>query len=260
MAKIIAINNLGYGNTVIGVGQGETFFASFMIPEGIENFGKIERVMRGATKIKAKSALIMVVEGLHPSKQGCKHIRFVRLDRGSEGAGLATIEEKKWPRLRVALKHSNVPRIHVQGGFGQAVAYSDELAVPDYSMSGSWGWIVRREDIAKYLNALPPLNDSGEIGMVWINHVGWMNTPDECQIVVVDHDPTNEVAPTYHDRSRGCDMSANHLIFRVEYDKGSRLVKRIVNQSTNQDCARVGSKVLPVARYIEVGKRLPPID
>ncbi len=258
MAKIIAIERVGYGNAVIGIDEGETFFANFMTPEGIENFTEVEQLERGSTRIKAKAALIMVVEGLHESKHGCKHIRFVRFDRRSEGAhGLNGIEEKKWPRLRAALCHCEVSRIHAQGGFGQAVAYSDEMAVPDYSMSGSWGWIVKRNDIEKYLDALPPLKDSGEIGMVWINHVGWMNTPDECHIVVVDHDPTNDEVPIYHDRPRGCEMSCNHQIFRVEYDKGSRLVKRIINQSTSKDCPGVGYKVQPVARYIEVGKRLP---
>lgn len=261
MAKKIAVEKIGYGNAVVGIAKDEVFFANFMTPEGIENFAEIEQLERGSTKIKAKSALIMVVEGLHGSNKGCKHIRFVRFDRRSEGAkGLNTIEVKQWPRLRAALRYCEVPRIHAQGGFGQTLAYNDEIAVPDYSMSGSWGWVVRRKDIGKYLEALPALKDSGEIGMVWINHVGWMNTPDECRIDVADHDPTSDEAPTYYDRPRGCSMSCNHQIFRVQYDKGSRLVKRIVNQSTGEDCPGVGYKVQPVARYIEVGKRLPRID
>lgn len=255
MATII-MNGRGYD--VIGLAKGESFFANFMIPEGIEEFTEVSRTEKGSAKLKTKAYTVAVVEGLHQSGRGCKHVRFIRAGRGNAGE-LDFVQPKAWPRLRVALGHAGVQTVHVQGGFEGAVAYGDEIAVPNYSMSGSSGWIIRRKDIGKYLDALPALKDSGEIGLVWINHVGWMNTPDECAIHVVDHDPSNEEPPSYYDRPRGYRMSSNHQIFRVEYDKGSRLVKRIVDQRSGEECGAVGYKVHPVARYIETGKRLPAV-
>lgn len=251
----------GSGYATIGVAKGESFFAKYMVPDRTENFVEVERMENGSTKLTAKADIIAVVENLHDSRRGCKHIRFIRADRKAENAkGLNFVQPKAWPRLRVALGHAGVPTVHAQGGFGNAVAYSDEIAVPNYSLSGSSGWIILRKEIRKYLDALPALQDSGEIGKVWINHVGWMNTPDECAIHVVDHDPSGEEPPSYYDRPRGYHMSSNHQIFRVEYDKGSRLVKRIVSLRSNEKCNAVGYKVHPVARYIEVGKRLPAIE
>ncbi|MEI7425588.1 MAG: hypothetical protein WCK16_01510 [Candidatus Moraniibacteriota bacterium] len=249
----------GSGYAVVRIAKGENFFANFMIPEGIDAFAEIERTEKGSVKLTAKMYTIAVVEGLHQSGRGCKHVRFIRAGR-SDADGLSFVQPKAWPRLRVALGHANVPTVHVQGGFESAIAYSDEIAVPNYSMSGSSGWIIRRKDIGKFLDALPALRDSGEIKTVWINHVGWMNTPDECAICVVDHDPSNEEPPSYYDRPRGYSMSSNHQIFRVEFDKGSRLVKRIVDQSSGEECGAVGYRVHPVARYIEVGKRMPAVD
>jgi len=243
---------------VIGIAKGQSFFAKYMIPDGTGNFAEVEHMNNGSTKLTAKVAMVAVVEGLHKSRRGAKHIRFVRGDRKAEGAkGLNFVQPKAWPRLRVALSHSNVPTVHALGGFGNAVAYRDEIAIPAYSMSGSRGWIIRRQEIGRYLNELPPLHDSGEIGVIWVDHTGWMNTPDECSIHVVDHDPSADEPPSYYDRARGSWMSSNHQIFRVEYDKGSRVVKRIVNLRSNEECGAVGWKVHPVVRYIEVGKRLP---
>jgi len=258
MATIII--NGEYGYQVIGLAKDEVFFANCMVPDGIEEFAKVEYMENGSVKLESKTDIIVVVEGLHKSIRGCKHIRFIRADRKAEGAkGLNFVQPKAWPRLRVALGHFGVPSVHVPGGFENAVAYSDEMSVPNYSMSGSSGWIVRRKDVGKYLDALPPLKDSGEIGTVWVNHVGWMNTPDECAIHVVDHDPSDEEPPTYYDRPRGCHMSSNHQIFRVEFDRGSRLVKRIIDQRSGEKCGAVGYKVRPVARYIEMGKRFPAV-
>ncbi len=143
---------------VIGISKGDYFYSKYMIPNGTEELAEVERMENGSTKITAKTDLIAVVEGLHNSHLGAKHIRFFRTDRRAEGAkGLDFVQPKTWPRLRVALRHSQVPTVHAQGGFENIVAYSDEMAVPDYSVSGSGGWIVRRKEIKKYLDALPAL-------------------------------------------------------------------------------------------------------
>jgi len=151
-----------YGNllayAVISISKGDYFFSKYMIPNGTEKFAEVERMENGSTKLVAKEDLVAVVEGLHNSHLGCKHIRFLRADRKAEGAkGLDFVQPKAWPRLRVALRHSKVPTVHAQGGFENAVAYSDEMAVPDYSMSGSSGWIIRRKNIGRHLDALPAL-------------------------------------------------------------------------------------------------------
>ena len=151
-----------YGNllafAVVSISKGDHFFSKYMIPNNVETLAEVERMENGSTKLVAKTDLIAVVEGLHNSHLGAKHVRFLRTDRKAEGAkGLDFVQPKAWPRLRVALRYSNVPTVHAQGGFNNVVAYSDELVVPDYSVSGSGGWIVRRKDIAKYLDALPAL-------------------------------------------------------------------------------------------------------
>jgi hypothetical protein len=241
--------------SVIALRKGEAFFVKYMIPEGVENF--IEGEPSSSRKI-AKMRVVAVVEGLHASGMGCKHMRFIRADRAHEGVeSIDFVTPKAWPKLRVALKHANVPTTHVAGGFDNAVAYNDEVAVPDYSMSGSRGWIVQKREIGRYLDALPPLQDSGEVGTLWIDHVGWMNTPDECAIRIVDHDPSGEEAPSYYDRPRSCRMSENRQIFRVEYDRGSRLVKRIVHLHSEREQQAVGYAVHPGQRSLVVGKRVP---
>ena len=143
---------------VVSISKGDHFFSKYMIPNGTEEFAEVERMENGSTKLVAKEDLVAVVEGLHGSHLGAKHVRFLRADRKAEGAkGLDFVQPKAWPRLRVALRHAGESTVHAQGGFENAVAYSDEMAVPDYSMSGSSGWIIRRKNIGKYLDALPAL-------------------------------------------------------------------------------------------------------
>lgn len=90
------------------------------------------------------------------SEWHCKHLRFVRKDRKAEGAkGLRFAQPKSFPRLRAALSQEGRPTLHAWGGFGLALVYADELVVPDYSMSGSSGWIIRRSEIADLLKRVP---------------------------------------------------------------------------------------------------------
>ena len=67
---------------------------------------------------------------------------------------------KFWPRLRKALHEAGVKTVHIPGG-GYPIHFVDEIVVPDYSMSGSHYFIIRRCDIGKYLNILP-LDEAGK--------------------------------------------------------------------------------------------------
>lgn len=162
-----------------------------------------------------------------------------------------------YPKLKVALRHAGLPKLEVPGGFDRALKYPDELLVPDYSMSGSSGWLLLQSEVGKYLRMLPPLKDSGQLGLIWVNFVGFVNTPDECRIGICSEDPTEQPAPEYYDRPRGCSMSNNHKIFRVEFDLGSARVKKIVNQTTGLETGTVWWTVRPVERSLSIGERVP---
>lgn len=245
------------GYAIIGIAKKEIFFAKYLVPEGTDNFAEVEPV-NGSAKLTPRVDVIAVVEGLHTSRCGCKHVRFIRPDRRAEGArGLTFVEPKTWPRMRAALRHAGIPTLHAPGGFNEVVVgYSDEVAVADYSMAGSHGWIIIREKIPEYLDALPVLQDSGEVGSLFLEQVGWINTPDECSLRLSKEDPTEELPLSYYDRGRGCNVSSNRIIFRVEFDKGSRLVKKI-ELTSGEEMDKVCYKVHPVQRYISLGRRLP---
>ena len=59
-----------------------------------------------------------------------------------------------WPRLRRVLREEGLKTVNVPGG-DYPIHYIDELVIPDYSMSGSHYFIIKRSDIGKYLDKLP---------------------------------------------------------------------------------------------------------
>ena len=66
-----------------------------------------------------------------------------------------------WPRLRKALHESGVKPVNVPGGESYPIHYYDEIVVPDYSMSGTHFFVIKKSDIGKYLERLP-LDDAGK--------------------------------------------------------------------------------------------------
>ena len=147
--------------SIISLSKGEMFFADFMIPEGIEKLATVEQLKTGSTKIVTTADVVAVVEGLHLSKKGCKHIRFARFAR--EESQIRVLKTMIWPKLRLALHNAGVERSHQQGGFHEVIGYGDEIAVADYGLSGSHGWIIRRQKIRSLLVALPKIQNSGII-------------------------------------------------------------------------------------------------
>lgn len=61
---------------------------------------------------------------------------------------------KFWPRLRKALLEAGLKPVNIPGG-DAPIHYCDEIVIPDYSMSGSHYFIIKRSDIGKYLDKLP---------------------------------------------------------------------------------------------------------
>ncbi len=67
---------------------------------------------------------------------------------------------KFWPRLRKALHAAGLKPVNIPGG-DYPLHYSDEVVIPDYSMSGAHYFIIKRSDIGTYLDKLP-LDDAGK--------------------------------------------------------------------------------------------------
>lgn len=65
-----------------------------------------------------------------------------------------------WPRLRKALHKLGIKSIVVPGG-DYPIHYRDEVVIPDYAISGSRYFIIKRSDIGTYL-ANFPLDDAGK--------------------------------------------------------------------------------------------------
>lgn len=242
--------------TVLAVPAGYKLYVNYLLGDSAMKIAIVEKV-EGAQSVIFRQPTIVVAEGLHPNMKTCKHLRFARIDRGARLMS-APIRVTMFPRLRAALKHAGIEPVQIPGGFAEFIrGYPDEIFVPDYTMSGTRGWVVKKSEVQDILAKLPPLKDSGEIKSIWINFSGYANTPDECAIQLVGHDPSDEPAPEYMNRAAGYKEAHNHHIFRVDYDTGSMLVKKIVEASTNEEETQIVYKVRPVERRIVVGKRLP---
>lgn len=223
----------------IGLKQGESFYANHMVPEGIEELVEVEQMENGSRKVTAKVTVIVGAEGVHGSRRGCKHIRFIRSAR-EDASGLHFAEAMKWPRLRVALGFAGLPTVIALGGLQSALVYRDEVAVANFAVSGSSGWIILRKDIGNYLEALPPIRDNGVIIKYHFESDESSRSRSICRFV--EKPPAQE------------NLSHTHRAYLVEYDEGSRLIKRIVDLYTGREQPARGYGT----HYLEVGKRFPP--
>jgi len=142
---------------VVSLKKGEIFFVRHIIPDGVDRLVRVSEANNGV-RLAAKADILLVAEGVTESLRSARHVRFIRKSRRG-ASNLMFVSEKPWPRLRAALLYSGVQPVRVPGGFSRAILYGDEIAVPNFSVSGSSGWIIRRCDIQNYLNAMPPLPD-----------------------------------------------------------------------------------------------------
>ena len=168
-------------SNVFMVEAGSSFIVSYLIPRETGGLVAVE-VIGGRKKLTAKVNIIVALDGIFASMKGAKHCRFMRAARMDAGAP-QFLEEKFWPKMRLALQKGCKPRLHSPGGFNP-VGYADELAIPDFVTSGSWGWIIRKSEIGRCLSALPSLpretgeiNEAAGIATFWI---AWNGAPPYC--------------------------------------------------------------------------------
>jgi hypothetical protein len=156
VAKILFSHSSNSSVSAILIEAGEPFYVRRMKPD---NLGELAEI-NGGDQVVPRTAIIAVVEDLRPSGRSAFHMRFVRSARADAGQP-AFVTVKQWQRARAAMRHAGVKPTRALGGFGYAVAYPDEIAVPDFSVSGSGGWILPRRQIGKNLDALPaiPVDD-----------------------------------------------------------------------------------------------------
>ncbi len=65
-----------------------------------------------------------------------------------------------WPRLRKALQLAGIRPVNIPGG-DDPIHYSDEIVIPDFAVSGSHYFVIKKSDIGKYLDMLP-LDEAGK--------------------------------------------------------------------------------------------------
>lgn len=138
---------------IISIRKGEMLKVWYMLSI-LDNSAEVKYVDDGPKEVTFREDSLAVVEKFNPRKGWCKHIRFARRDRRARG--LAIGQTKSWPRLRKALQQAELPKMVALGGFDNCLTYADEMAVCDFSMSGSGGWIIPKRDIGRFLDALPP--------------------------------------------------------------------------------------------------------
>lgn len=89
-----------------------------------------------------------------------------------------------WPRLRLALQRAGVKPVNIPGG-GYPLHYTDQIAIPDYSMSGAHYFIIERADIGKYLDSLP----LDEHGIEHREAIEERKKAEEAEAYRQEHDP-----------------------------------------------------------------------
>lgn len=96
-------------------------------------------------------------------------------------------------------------------------------------------------------------------GSLWIDSVGYVNTPDQCKIAICDHDPKGDQVPSYWDKPQGFEVSPNRRIFHVKYSTDTLTVFSIIRIDTEEGLVPETSAAWDYnpAQYIEVGQMLP---
>ena len=98
------------------------------------------------------------VDDSEPCKGGFFHLRQAR--EFIPGKKLGNDNVKFWPRLRTACHKAGTERVNVPGG-NIPFHYDDEVVIPDFKVSGSHFFVVKKEKIGDLL-ALVPLDEAGK--------------------------------------------------------------------------------------------------
>lgn len=236
--------------TVVSLSRYDIFYVRHVIPSDAEKYAHVSILANGETRLIMQKDCIAVVEGLKSPYMGADLMVFIREDRTNEGVyNLWFAEPQEVPGLREALEFINIPQAHVVTGVADAVIYSDEVLIPDCGKRDPYGWIIKREDVSRYIAVLPKGRDSGDMDQlrIWreihlragggsrmmIRIEGWSRYPD----------PINDNATL---------KSVDEYV--IVFDAGSRVIKLIT--ITNEFADDVSCDRGPL-RGIKVGKRLP---
>lgn len=228
------MRNKNNGNTAIGIAKGEIFFIRDIIPLQIMRYADIQGTSDGNLKMTFNQDVVAVVSRLHSSGRSAHGMPFVRPERTVTGARLKWIGElQDFPRLRAALIQQHAPSYPVVDSPQNAVRYDDEFVVT----AGPALYFATREEIKSALESLPVL-ETGEIATLYVEQ-GDINEPD-FDIRITD-DPE----------------SATGILIRVEFDCGSRVVKRIYYEDDGEEIGQVAYTCPPQRAFIYRGRRLP---
>jgi len=150
MAKIIALGEYSE-RTLVAFTAGETLKVGFICADVADVADWVSPDEGHATFVTFKKDALVLVSELSADLRYAKHLRFAREDRHLVGLTLAS---RNWPRIRRALKEMGIEPTHMPGGFCPVV-YPDEIAIDNFSMSGSTGWIISKRLLRDILKANP---------------------------------------------------------------------------------------------------------
>lgn len=208
----------------------------YMLPDGCENFAEImeNKNGKGSTLIFNKDCIIMP-EDLSADSKKAMHLRFVRADRKQERAkGLKYGRIQQWNRLRKALKSENMQKFHYLGGFTMVPIYQDEIAVADYKVQGSTGWIVNKKEINPLLKKYPLSNS--ELEKIKADLLEAKNRLDKLEN---DYSDFNEQVSHYLwiEKHQNCEPRGHWNSYEVIQDNGQNLLygKNNVIEDENGD-------------------------
>lgn len=233
---------------VITLARWSMFYAESVAFELAGDLMRVERLASGKFRVIAMKDLVIVVEGLWTdSYTGADRIMFVRADRAKEAVGTVWLASPQhWPELRNALLVANVSPVRAIDGFDQVPIYNDEIAILE-SAHGTHGWIIKREDIRRYLWQKTPKNDIRVLGRFKIWHEIHIGKDGEFfPRVRIEgwNEPQNFEAATVW----------NIYEFTILFDKKSRIVQQISLTNAYVENLSVGRSPL---RSIAIGRKLP---
>ncbi len=240
------LNRPNAHEAIIAVKERSLFYFGGTPPEGIGDLVRMDRIATGEIRIMAKTDIVLLVDGLWDDPcTGARSVFFIRNDRSKEGVGSLRVPKfHPMCRLREALIYENIPCVEVIGGFDRVLVHDDELAVPDASL-GPYGWIIKRSEVERYLEAAPP-----EVVLkkfhVW-HEIHVDAAGNNCPNVRIEGigNPLDLTDPTLRSITE----------YTIAYDMDSRVVQWI--KLRNNEVAGILTDRSPL-QSIKVGKELPP--
>lgn len=241
---LTVIKQPNFQSAVIALERGDVFYSAGVVPDGVGDLIRVDRIASGEMRMIARKNIISVVHELWDTKTGADHILFIRADRRDERIGRAWSVKalSYWPRLAMALNYLRVPVTMAIGGFKNALIYGDEIVVP-YDASGLYGWTIKRKDAERYIAEF----EAEELGRIRIwceNHIN--EEGREYPLIRIEG---------WSEPGDFKDITLWSLAeYTVIFNRRSRIIQRIM--LTNEFVSGVDCGKTPIAR-IAIGKPLP---